>query len=45
VRMSESPPPDITCPPQLGEHSSEVFRDILRMTPHEVAALRQQNAI
>jgi crotonobetainyl-CoA:carnitine CoA-transferase CaiB-like acyl-CoA transferase len=37
--------PEIGRPPLLGEHTNEVLRDLLGLTPEEIAALRAEKAI
>ena len=45
VRLSETPGSVRTPSPTLGEHTVEVLRDLLGMSPEAVAALRDQGVI
>ena len=45
VRLSETPGSVRTPSPMLGEHTSEVLRELLGMSPEAVAALRDQGVI
>ena len=45
VRLSETPGSVRTPSPTLGEHTAEVLRDLLGMSPEAVAALRDQGVI
>jgi len=45
VRLSETPGSVRTPSPMLGEHTAEVLRELLGMSPEAVAALREQGVI
>jgi crotonobetainyl-CoA:carnitine CoA-transferase CaiB-like acyl-CoA transferase len=45
IRLSETPPRADVPPPRLGQHTSEVLKDVLGMSDAEVAALRSSGAI
>jgi formyl-CoA transferase len=44
IKLSASPA-EITRPPELGEHTDDVLRDILQIDAGEVARLRRENVI
>lgn len=45
LKMSATPPRETSAAPDLGEHSEEVLRNVLGLTPERLAALRQSGAI
>ena len=45
IRLSETPGSVRTPSPMLGEHTTEVLRDLLGMSPEALAALREQGVI
>ena len=45
IRFSETPLNRYDAPPQLGEHTEAVLRDVLGCTDDEIQALKQANAI
>jgi crotonobetainyl-CoA:carnitine CoA-transferase CaiB-like acyl-CoA transferase len=45
VRLSETPGSVRTPSPMLGEHTTQVLRELLGMSPEAVAALRDQGVI
>jgi formyl-CoA transferase len=44
VRMTDSEP-DVTAAPVLGQHTDEVLRDVLGMTPAEIGELRSEGVL
>ena len=45
IKLSETPGNVDAPAPSLGEHTTEILRDILKMSPDEVAALKQDGVI
>jgi CoA:oxalate CoA-transferase len=45
IRLSETPGEVYAPAPRLGEHTEEVLSDLLKMTPHEIQALRAEGVI
>ena len=44
IKMSRSPA-DITRPPELGEHTDEVLRDIMQVSEDEITRLHRENIV
>jgi formyl-CoA transferase len=44
IRLSETQVP-VTAAPLLGQHSDQVYAELLGYTPEQLAALREQKAI
>jgi formyl-CoA transferase len=45
VRMSDSPTPAVSCPPLQGQHTDEVLKEVLNLTPEELGGLRSDGVI
>lgn len=45
IKMSATPVTYRTAPPRLGEHTDEVLKDTLNLSPSEIAALRKNHII
>lgn len=45
LRLPAMPPMPDTAAPLLGQHTSEVLRDVLQMTPAEIAALKSAGVV
>ncbi|MBI2361143.1 MAG: CoA transferase [Deltaproteobacteria bacterium] len=45
IRMSKTPTDIRQVSPLIGEHTDEVLKDLLRLTPEEIGKLRSQGAI
>jgi len=45
IKLSEHADPNVSSPPRLGEHTEEVLRELLRMSPDDIAALRGAGVI
>jgi crotonobetainyl-CoA:carnitine CoA-transferase CaiB-like acyl-CoA transferase len=45
LRLSKTPVQYGMPPPLLGQHTDEVLRDLLNLTPEEVAALRRSGVV
>jgi CoA:oxalate CoA-transferase len=44
IKFSRSPENEFSSPPTLGQHTESVLRELLRYTPEQIEALRQQRA-
>ena len=44
IKLSRSPA-EITRPPELGEHTNDVLRDVLQVGQDEIIRLRQMNVV
>ena len=45
VKLSDAPQVPTTCPPELGEHTDEILRDILHLSVNEIEQLRARAVV